>query len=589
MHTIKYFMWEFQHFFQRAAQAAAKGLFSRLHISLVPEVFLIGVLVEDRENRHPICLEPEDCGFQVNQFYEVKEQALYLEATDELRHMFHSHPIPKKRHEKGIKIKALQTAVLRVVSRFEESQGTVSRISWPVSVDGYRVVVVLQFNRDAFNSQYSLLKDITDTGNARLFASLLDATIHEFFSSCQEALRKGEHIYVVDRDHDEVFRTAGKKLMYAPGYAGAEFSEGIQGLFEACNAISSLRYEGEEGIGNILIARKGHPNVEIILSLARPVRMQNPRAVRKLLEISSDDLNLLSDSGSVYGLGRTFGPYDQKAEDLFLIRFVRHNAWDLSHDGHQMMQVVDGLPNLPKEKFDKHIFELNVKKIFSSADSKEIVRLCDLVLEAARQRHGSMVVISSRAEEESLRLENQATIIEPNQLTPQLMKRVTAIDGAVLVDPKSICRAIGVILDGVATEKGDPSRGARYNSAIRYAESCRHNCLIIVVSEDGTVDLVPVLMPQISRSAIEEEIEKLFALRDESKFDNNTFNNTMNWLCQHSFYLLPDMCTEINQLMREVEAVRDRIVPSTLTPKYSDFTPNREMNVSYFLDEPENS
>ena len=316
----------------------------------------------------------------------------------------------------------------------------------------------------------------------------------------------------------------------------------------------------------MLIARKGHPNVEIILSLARPVRMQNPRAVRKLLEVSSDDLNLLSDSGSVYGLGRTSGPYDQKAEDVFLIRFVRHNAWELNHDGHQMMQVVDGHPHLPKEKFDKHKFEHDVKRIFSTIDSKEIARLWDLVLEAAKQRHGSMVVISSGAGEESLRLKNQATVIEPIQLTPQLMKRITAIDGAVLVDPSSICHAIGVILDGIATKNGDPSRGARYNSAIRYAASCTHSCLIIVFSEDGTVDLVPDLMPQISRSAIEEAIEKLSDLKDEGKFDNNTFNNTMNWLYQHSFYLLPDMCAEINQLMREVEAIRDRIVPSTLTP-----------------------
>jgi DNA integrity scanning protein DisA with diadenylate cyclase activity len=72
---------------------------------------------------------------------------------------------------------------------------------------------------------------------------------------------------------------------------------------------------------------------------------------------------------------------------------------------------------------------------------------------------------------------------------------ITAIDGAVLIDPTTTCYAIGVILDGLASNKGTPSRGARYNSAIRYVETCKYPCLAIIVSEDGSIDLVPDLMP----------------------------------------------------------------------------------------------
>lgn len=39
------------------------------------------------------------------------------------------------------------------------------------------------------------------------------------------------------------------------------------------------------------------------------------------------------------------------------------------------------------------------------------------------------------------------------------MKKITAIDGAVLIDPSSTCYAIGVILDGLASDKGSPARG----------------------------------------------------------------------------------------------------------------------------------
>jgi len=70
------------------------------------------------------------------------------------------------------------------------------------------------------------------------------------------------------------------------------------------------------------------------------------------------------------------------------------------------------------------------------------------------------------------------------------MRLITAIDGAVLIDPGNRCHAIGAILDGLASEAGDPSRGARYNSALRYVAASLHACLAIVVSEDGMIDVV---------------------------------------------------------------------------------------------------
>ena len=70
------------------------------------------------------------------------------------------------------------------------------------------------------------------------------------------------------------------------------------------------------------------------------------------------------------------------------------------------------------------------------------------------------------------------------------MPLLTAIDGALLVDPDGTCTAIGVILDGRATRGGDPARGARFNSAVRYVEGADHPCLAMVVSEEGTVDVI---------------------------------------------------------------------------------------------------
>lgn len=84
-----------------------------------------------------------------------------------------------------------------------------------------------------------------------------------------------------------------------------------------------------------------------------------------------------------------------------------------------------------------------------------------------------MLVISGNAATETERLAAQCTGVEPFLMTKELMPRVTAIDGSVLVDTEGNCHAIGVILDGLASHRCSPERGARYNSASRHLTALR--------------------------------------------------------------------------------------------------------------------
>lgn len=197
-----------------------------------------------------------------------------------------------------------------------------------------------------------------------------------------------------------------------------------------------------------------------------------------------------------------------------------------------------------------------------------------------------MLVISSAAAEEAARLAGQSTAIEPLHLTVNEIQKLTSIDGAVLIEPTGRCHAIGVILDGMATGKGKASRGSRYNSAIRYVETAqkelKHECLAVVISEDGMIDLIPNLMPQIKRSLIEVAVTKLRKNKDAKKVNIKEYNNTMDWLKKHRFYLLPDVIKEVNQLRREIDA---RLGNSTnIRVVWDDLLPNPEMNESYFID-----
>ncbi len=117
------------------------------------------------------------------------------------------------------------------------------------------------------------------------------------------------------------------------------------------------------------------------------------------------------------------------------------------------------------------------------------------MLEASNQKHGTIIIISKNAMSETNRLKSQSFRVEPTEITPVVVKEITSIDGAVLIDTECNCYGIGVILDGMATNSGDTSRGARYNSAIRYVETIKNrenfsDCLAIVISEDGYVDLI---------------------------------------------------------------------------------------------------
>lgn len=140
-------------------------------------------------------------------------------------------------------------------------------------------------------------------------------------------------------------------------------------------------------------------------------------------------------------------------------------------------------------------------------DREKIAKLDQIVRKAKEQKHGTMVVITDKdtAISELDKLGNQSTLIEPGYINPDYIKYLTSIDGAIYFDTDGRCHAIGVILDGIAIKEiGDAARGARFNSAHRYLQKLKNDtsdkkhpkgkkCVIIIISEDGMVDLIPEL------------------------------------------------------------------------------------------------
>lgn len=580
--VIEYFMWGYQQHVQCSFQVSAESLFNQIDRELQPNVFLLGVLIEEKKDRHPICLEPDDCGFNVHSFQNITTLAKGLSEVDEDRKIFHSHPIAQENHNKRIANRAYVEAIDKILKREDFYNETERFVSSPTYVDGYMVFVVLELKKEILDKYYSLAK--SKSNRFDISRSFIESTIEVYLSACSISLKDPERaIDTIGRPAEELIRKAGKQFMYTISQAGHAF-EGLHGLYDACNNIASLKYEGEEGIGQMIIARKDHPNVKLTLQLKKPIAVRDFRKVRKFLELSNNESLIISDSSLIYGLGKLVGEYNPKDESLFVVNFTSHHKWEVSHNNQKMMVVEYRQPNLPKEKISKNYFNLMTKRLFIGIEKELIDNLWELIIEATKQSHGTMIIISDKAEDESIRLENPSFSLKPFKLESSLVNQITSIDGAVLLDRDCLCHSIGVIIDGVASKNGDSSRGARYNSAIRYYEHIGEEIptIIIVISEDGMIDVIPNLRSQIKHSQIIEAISSFREMSQEKELKIKSFNKAMDFFRSLEFYLTKDECDEINELREIIEAKNnDRSVRIV----HQDLKPNDEMNDSYYLKE----
>jgi hypothetical protein len=90
-------------------------LFQRLDPDFDTRVHVVGFLVETRENRHPICVVPDDCPYQPSVFQAVPGRARELGKYDPRQHGIHSHPIAQQYLERRTELKGLVETVEQVI------------------------------------------------------------------------------------------------------------------------------------------------------------------------------------------------------------------------------------------------------------------------------------------------------------------------------------------------------------------------------------------------------------------------------------------------------------------------------------------
>ena len=527
-HTIDLFMWGYQTHYRSTLEYHAREVFKQLGVEVSPKVLLVGALDPENNNPNPVCIEPENDKWPLTLFDDLLNLIEDNVKNHYLQNVFYSNDEQGTREKpKVIRQDSVSTAVCDLLTNFDANNNVRSFCRGAHLVGSHYIVPVIQVPESIFQKFPPLKEIVTDdpyifSGFRSFIHSCMSALLSEVIDELQRE-NPGHSLMGRMKPADEIVRKAAVSFMQTPGNAVTK-QYTYTNLLERLNLISSLMYEGVEGKGQLILVDPDNAAIDYVLRFRDPVLFQEPRWARKILQMALKDVALIADSERIYGLGKLNSDYDSSSQDIFNVFFLGHYHWEIQCQEQVLLVSHYGEPKLPQEHIDRAHFINNYVRLFPESSSDDQVQLWKLYNTAVNQKHGSMIVIAADAVSETKRLTQQGTVIEPTLMTEELFTHVSDIDGTIILDPHGICYAIGVILDGEATTDCTPSRGSRYNSGLRYINAGPANRLAIIVSDDNTVDIIPILRPQIKRGDIELNISAL------EKSTLNDYHKPRSWL-----------------------------------------------------------
>lgn len=575
-------MWAWQPYFRRQMEHRARQALTALGANISVKALLVGVRLPEVSNDHRVCIEPEDGEWDISIFQDVHRRTKEIFSSHPDHNIFYGDEISMRDQPENIRRKSVREAIQEVLNKIDLEHGTCSFCAVPVRLGNFHVAPILQVTQsdiDAFPRLTNPIQfDITEFYGYSSTTGIVQALISHLLEEASNNLdtkEPGRSLDTFDSDLSSVLRKAGHTLCNAILLAVKDF--GLHGIFEDLNRISELRYEGGETLGTIIFAPSDLPSVKYDAIFLQSIALESHKLVRKVVEISDNQFSCIcTGRKGVVGFGsvQEFGD-----TPVFKAVFTGHYRWELYVDDTLLMKCAFGVPYVPQPRLTEEAFFSNIRRVLPGLTQHQGKALWNAVSVAMDQPHGTMLVVSDEASKEAKRLSSQAIAIEPIKLTSALMKRISGIDGAVLVDRDCTCYAIGVILDGIATKDGDPSRGARYNSALRYITSSKAHTVCLVVSEDGYVNMVPTLRPQIRKKDVEYYVNQLKSLNSDN------YHETLSWLEKHRFYLTQEQCDIVNAELSRILAEPQDV--GEIRPMPPKFEPHPDMNESYYLDESE--
>jgi len=575
--TIYLSMWGYQEHYRISLQILARDVLSKLGVMDDAYVLLVGARAPGSNNPNSICVEPEDGRWPPSLFNCLLDE---IETQFDKHHLqdiiFGDAPSMNDKPE-WIRRDSVRLAVGDALKPYDELNEVSSFCGEPRRIGDYYVTPVIQIPTSTFSHFPPLpTRPARKFERSNGYRSLIHAAINTVLEEATGKLQDpepGRYFHDGLRSAEEIARVAAEKFMHTPGMSIDQRYIHTE-LFKILNLVSSLHYEGSKGIGELVIVSPKNPAVDFDLKFITPIPLREPRWVRKALQMAATGIGIIADHQCIYGLGKLKKSHDPTEQDAFIVSFIDHYHWEMRCGDQMLIRSHYGAPKLPQEPFDKTTFLSSYARIFPGSLPKDGLHAWSLLSAQARLQHGSMIVFAEDAASEVERLSRQGTPVTPIILTEELLHSVSGIDGTILVTPNGYCHAIGVILDGDASEDCMPSRGSRYNSAVRYVGSGK-NRLAIVASDDRTIDVIPALRRMISLTLIERHIATL-----ESATPDN-YHDSRNWLDKHRFYINSLQCERINAALYRLDSSPKEACQIYFETKRFEAHP--EMNESYLV------
>lgn len=581
-------MWSYQVHFVQGLQYTAKDIFTYLGIDLIPTVFMIGLSDQEETHHAPVCFEPEEFDYYGADIYDNFHQlAQKSYENSEDSQMYYSgegqNEIMTVRHLANHRREHLKKML------DERLPGNTHYVGTGQSLHGYDIYIIVRFE-SSVHDKYIVLNRTTLPNDERMYLkrSILECAIEKFIEDATNS------IYIPDagsklrgglRSSSDYLNIAAQDLMVSLATRGRKFM-GMHGLYPNCEMISLSTYENEVVVGSLIIAIENHDAIEMVRVLTDPFELSNHRKTLKILRLCENDICVVTNSEKVLGLGRIdHSTYQEESESIITVNFTGFHQWEAVHSGNKLLRMVHGKlePVTINLGFEK-LYSDGVR-IFSSFKKDECQHIFDLITTALAEKKGAQIIISENADKESDRLNARCFKTKPTPLTSEELTRLMRVDGGIMIDQHANLHAFGVLLDGALLKKGDTSRGSRYNSALTYYETQRNDnpTMIIVISDDGMVSLLPGLRPQVKHSKIKNAIDIVQKMETEDNYEHKSYGIIQNWLQHHKFYLTVDECQTLNESVEKISAYQLRVHQMSI--RYDKFEPHEEMNESYYLPE----
>ena len=562
-------MWSFQWYFRIGVRRAIEQALEKIGLPVEVRVVLVGVAHEGGL-RHQLCIEPEDGPLSLGHVAAVSTRARELfEADPESKLMISNPPLHELRRQHTFR-RSRAAALVEAIESSAVFEGFTFFASNSAPIDGYEVHTCVGVPTAPLDSLPALDDSVVD----RVYVGR--SLQHQVITEC---LRRADNaLYLPDPGMDlsplgvtdDIVNAATVRLTEGMAYRATKRPAD---LFPMVNAFASLSYERAGAGGHLVIADREMVADRLRVRFRQPISLGDARSIRKLLELSDDSTSLLADSSSAYGLGSS-----SAAPDVIEICVSGHAEWELSVNGSALLRVAYGRATLPRPLIDLNTFNDIAERTVGSIESS---RIREIVQRAHVNGHGTTLVISSDPVGEADRLGGEAVTIETDCLELADIVRFGRVDGAVLLGPDGRCHAFGVILDGTATVRGDRARGSRFNSAVRYQRTSTASSMLVVISADGTVDLIPRLRPRVPRDEVEAAVRAFHSCCEADDVDSEEFARTHGQVKGLAFYLDDAQCRRANECYEN--EMRRRFEMHGFRISETPLRPDPEMNESYFL------